>query len=115
MSRAHLIRLAAPAAFLAAVTIAVLIVRGSIGGGTTAVVRPPPPPPTAPKPATVAPGKLKPGGLTGPLRKRFYTVQSGDTFEVIASKWKTTVEQIQTLNPGVDSTALQVGQKLRVG
>jgi len=107
--RSRLTRYAAPAAFLAAATIAVLIVRGSIGGRDPAAVAPTPPlvtPPTA-QTKTPKPGKAKP--------KRFYTVQSGDTFEVIASKSKTTVEQIQALNPGVDSTALQVGQKIRVG
>jgi LysM repeat protein len=41
-------------------------------------------------------------------------VQTGDTFGTIASKEGITVEQLQALNPGVSTNALQVGQKLRV-
>jgi len=41
-------------------------------------------------------------------------VESGDTFGSIAAKEGITVSELQALNPGVSSNALQVGQKLRV-
>ena len=52
---------------------------------------------------------------SGGKGKRFYTVQTGDTFGSIAAKQGISVEQLQSLNPSVSSNALQVGQKLRIG
>jgi LysM repeat protein len=45
---------------------------------------------------------------------RTYVVESGDTLESIATKTKTTVADLERLNPGIDPTALRVGQKIRV-
>jgi LysM repeat protein len=39
---------------------------------------------------------------------------SGDTLATIATKTGTTVAVLLKLNPGIDPTALQVGQKIRV-
>jgi len=47
-------------------------------------------------------------------RLRTYTVQSGDTLGSIAAKTGTTVAKLEQLNPGVDPTALRVGEKIRV-
>jgi LysM repeat protein len=44
----------------------------------------------------------------------YYTVQSGDTLGSIAQHYSTTVDELATLNPGVDPTALHIGQKIRV-
>jgi len=41
-------------------------------------------------------------------------VKSGDTLGSIAQKYGTTVDELMTLNPGIDPTALLIGQKLRV-
>ena len=46
--------------------------------------------------------------------KRFYTIESGDTYGIIASRFGTTVDQLRALNPGVDEHALTVGQRIRV-
>lgn len=96
----------APVAFLAAVTIAVLLVHSAFDrhATTTSTVRPT-------ISVTVA---TTPSTSPAPAKKRFYTVQSGDTFGSIAAREGITVEQLQSLNPGVSSNALQVGQKLRV-
>jgi LysM repeat protein len=48
------------------------------------------------------------------VQRRFYTVQTGDTFGSIAATVGISVEQLQALNPGVSSNSLQVGQRLRV-
>jgi LysM repeat protein len=97
---------AAPAAFLAGVTIAVLLVHSALqtkGGSTTGTI--------SVTVQTTAPTTTRrtPGNA-----KRFYTVQTGDTFGSIAAKEGISVEQLQSLNPGVSSNALQVGQKLRI-
>lgn len=98
---------AAPAAFLAGVTIAVLLVHSGLSHhhhsttATTAVVS------TTAESTTTTKGSAK-------TPRRFYTVQTGDTFGTIAAKEGISVAQLQALNPGVSSNALQVGQKLRV-
>lgn len=101
-------RIAAPAAFLAAATIAVLLVRGAIyedgsGPATTAL------------PTTVATtaGTTTASGPRRPAR-RYYRIQSGDTFGSLASRFDLSVERLLELNPGVDPSSLRVGQKIRV-
>ena len=101
-------RYGAPAAFLLAVTVAVLLVRSGLQSdaapATTAVrtqtVSPPPPPPST----TPVPAK----------RRRFYQLRSGETLSDVAIKFNTTVEQLLVLNPGVQPTNLTVGQRIRV-
>ena len=102
---------AAPAAFLLAATIAILLVRAGINhGGTTTTA---PVLPSAPrKTVATAPAKRTTKPTTaGP---RFYTVVAGDTFEVISSKTHVPVARIQRLNPNVQSTALYIGEKIRI-
>jgi LysM repeat protein len=100
-------RWAAPAAFLLAVTIAVLLVRAGLEGSGSSSVRNSPPPP----PGTTA--SIKPP--SAPKRpQRHYVIRSGDTFGGIALAQHTTVEKLRALNPGVDPTALHVGQQIRV-
>jgi LysM repeat protein len=43
-----------------------------------------------------------------------HTIESGDTFGALAAKYNTTSKKIQELNPDVDPTKLQLGQKIRV-
>ena len=96
---------AAPVAFLAGVTIAVLLVHSALDhhqATTTAT--------TAVSTQLTGTSTAKPSTA----RKRFYVVQTGDTFGTIASKEGITVGQLQALNPGISTNALQVGQKLRV-
>jgi len=86
-------RYVAPAAFLAAVTIAVVLVRAGLeSGGSSAT--------------TVA--------TTTVLAKRYYRVHAGDTFAVIAHKTGVSVKTIQRLNPRVRATSLHIGERLRI-
>ena len=96
---------AAPVAFLAGVTIAVLLVHSALSGhnGSGTVTRP-----TTTARSTVA---ATTGRATG---KKVYVVQTGDTFGTIAAKVGISIERLQALNPGVSSNALRVGQKLRI-
>ena len=110
-------RFAAPAAFLLAVTIAVVLIRsgmnnGSGAHGTQAPV------PTAPH-KTVATTTAKTKTKTkkhasASTAKRYWTVQAGDTFGVISSKTGVPVSTIEQLNPTVKSTSLFIGEKLRI-
>jgi len=97
-------RFAAPVAFLAAVTIGVLVVRAGFESG-----RQPAKPTT-----TAAKTKTTRGKAHTRRHVRLYTVQSGDTFGSIAAKTGTSVGRLEQLNPGVDPTALRVGQRIRV-
>lgn len=105
----------APAAFLVAVTVAVLLVRGSFGEHvrrttTTASV---PAATTAPPATTAKRASQKPP--TAPAAgAETYQVQAGDTFGSIAAAHGTTVAELEALNPDVSSTALHVGQTIRV-
>lgn len=106
MERRHVTRLAAPVAFLAAITTAALLIRAGLEQGSTQHKTAPPAKTTV---ATTAVTTTTQGGHV-----RTYTVQSGDTFESIARKTGTTVRRLEQLNPKVDPTALQVGQVIRV-
>lgn len=97
-------RFAAPAAFLAVVTIGVLVVRAGFESGKH------PATPTTTLTARTTTGSKK---HTHP-RVRTYTVQSGDTLGSIAAKTRTTVARIEQLNPGINPTALRIGQRIRV-
>jgi LysM repeat protein len=114
----------APAAFLAAVTIAVILIKAGLNGGSgsTTTVGALPTTSTATKTTTTT--KLV---LTGPQGAatttatdttapgaEYYVVQSGDTLGSMAEKYNTTVDELMTLNPGIDPTALHIGQKIRV-
>jgi LysM repeat protein len=105
MNRRNAARVAAPVAFLAAVTIGALVVRAGFEHGKH----------HANTPTTTATSKTKTTthGHKRPHR-RTYTVQSGDTFASIAIKERTTVARLEQLNPGVDPTTLRVGEKIRV-
>ena len=122
--RQELTRYGAPAAFLAAVTIAVLLIRAGLNGGSgpaTTVGLLPTTAATTTQPATTT--KLV---LTAPLSTtatttqtttpgaQYYVVQSGDTLGSIAQKYGATVNERMTLNTGIDPTALHIGQRIRV-
>lgn len=109
MNRKIATRLAAPAAFLAGVTIAVLLVRAGLEDepattGSTTVA------------ATTARATTTGRTTTRKAAPKpvYVEVQSGDTVDQIAIDNNTTVERILTLNPGLDPTGLQVGQQVRV-
>lgn len=109
--KARLARFAAPVAFLAAATVAILLVRSGLENGDTTT----PPATTA---VTTAPATTRPGTTGGTTTStagaEFYVIQAGDTLAVIADEHDTTVEQLLVLNPEVDPVALTVGQRIRV-
>jgi LysM repeat protein len=118
--RSELARYGAPAAFLAAATIAILLIKAGLsgsGGGTTTTTAALP---TTTAATTTAPGKkvtVTPSPATtstATAADQYYTVVSGDTLGSIAAKYSTTVDELMRLNPGVDPASLHIGQKIRV-
>jgi LysM repeat protein len=111
--RENVRRYVAPAAFLLAATIAILLVRAGLHAGKSAS--------TTTVAVPVTPRKTVVGTTTTRTRKtvttagrRSWTVQAGDTFAVISSKTGVPVATIEQLNPNVKSTSLFIGQKLRL-
>jgi len=114
----------APAAFLAAVTIAAILIKAGLNGGspsTTTVGLPTTS--TATKAATTTTKLVLTGPQAGTTSTatdttaagaQYYVVQSGDTLGSIAGKYSTTVDELMTLNPGIDPTTLNIGQRIRV-
>jgi LysM repeat protein len=109
-----LTRFAWPAALLAAVTIAALLVRHAVADDSPA--RPAAPAATA-KPARPAPARpATPRRTTTalPANAAFHEIRAGDTLGIVADRWNTSVAALVELNPGIDPVALQVGQRVRV-
>ena len=98
--RDELKRYGAPAAFLLAVTIAVLLVRSGLRHHAA--------------PASVT--ETVKTTTTGPSTRgpRYYRLRAGETLSDVAVRFNTTVERLLALNPHVKPTALIVGQRIRV-
>jgi LysM repeat protein len=105
MHRSRFTRWAAPVAFLAAITIGALVIRAGLHSGKHRHAQT--------STTTVTTKKKQPHTHTAPAA-RTYTVVSGDTLGVIATKTGTTVARLEQLNPGIDPQALRVGQTIRV-
>jgi|SRR6187397_2701211 LysM repeat protein len=105
MDRHRLARYAAPAAFLAAITIGALVVRAGFDHGKQGSNTPN---------TTVTVNTKTTHKHAHKRHLRTYTVQSGDTLGSIATREGTTVAKLEQLNPGIDPTALRVGEKIRV-
>ena len=112
---ARVARYAAPAAFLVAATVAILIVRSGLENGETSTL-PATTVATTTAPQTTAPGTTSTTSTTSTnaAGAEFYEIESGDTLAVIADAHDTTVEQLLVLNPELDPVALTVGQRIRV-
>ncbi len=99
-------RFAAPAAFLLAVTVAVLLVRDglrtSAASDTTSLRTE-----TVTHPAVTT-------TAVAPKRRRYYRLKTGETLSDVAIKFRTSVEQLLALNPGIQPTNLTVGERIRV-
>ena len=93
--------MAAPLAFLAAVTVVVLLVRAGMNEAST---RAEPTVPITTAPTTTAPQE----------GRRFYRIRAGDTLAAIAPRFGLTEAELVALNPGIEPTALRIGQRIRV-
>ena len=120
--RNELARYGAPTAFLAAATIAILLIKAGLGGSsgqesTPTVGALPTTHTTTTAPTTkvtVTPPPVSTAATTT-AAAQYHTVESGETLGSIAATYSTTVDELLRLNPGIDPTALHIGQKIRVG
>lgn len=101
-------RLIAPLAFFGAATIFIILIQAGLNGGSSEAAT------TRSVPTVSAPTTTAASANTGPRKKKFYRVKSGDTLESIAAKFNTTVDDLLALNPTVDPLALSPNEKLRV-
>ena len=104
-------RYAAPAAFLLAATIAVLLIRSALdesgpAPATTSV--------TTTQPTTTATTTTATRTTTTRRAAEYHTIVHGDTFQQLALENNTTVDELVRLNPEVNPAALTVGQKIRI-
>ena len=105
MDRSRITRWAAPVAFLAAITIGALVVRAGLEHGRHPHVQPT---------TTATTKKKRKTHAHAHKGQRTYVIQPGDTLAGIAAKEGTTITRLKQLNPGIDPTALRVGQTIRV-
>jgi peptidoglycan endopeptidase LytE len=100
--RVQLKRYGAPAAFLAAVTIAVLLVRSGLETSSPSSTR------------TVATTQPATTAATTRRRPLYYRLHAGQTISDVAIRFDTTVTRLLALNPRIEPTQLTVGQRIRV-
>ena len=105
-------RYGAPALFLLAVTVAVLLIRSGLNGGGSTTTGTTGRGPVTSTAATPPPGTTRRATTT--LAGAFYRVGSGDTFGSISAKTGVPIAELERLNPGISSNSLQVGQRIRV-
>jgi LysM repeat protein len=105
-NRRALVRYGAPAASLLAVTGVALAIRANLRGDS----HPAKPTPVVTVGASSAGTPAKRPGRA----KQWYVIQSGDTLGAIATRYRTTVESLLRLNPGVQPTALTPGEHIRI-
>ena len=90
-------------AFLAAVTIAVLLVRSALRTDSSKSS-------TTLETTTVATTQTTPRHR----RPQYYRVRAGETISDVALRFNTTVAALLALNPKIRPTQLSVGQRIRV-
>jgi LysM repeat protein len=106
-------RYAAPAAFLLAATVAIVLVRSGMDAGTDAGTRTRSIP-TLTRKQVATTTTTKRHTTTSTSGQAFWTVQAGDTFGVISTKTGVPVATIARLNPNVSTTSLFIGEKIRL-
>jgi len=99
-------RFAAPAAFLLAVTVAVLLVRDGLKTETASDTTSVRTERVTNRPVTSA--------AVPPRHRRYYRLKAGETLSDVAIKFGTSVAQLLALNTGIQPTNLIVGERIRV-
>jgi LysM repeat protein len=116
--RRELKRFGVPAAFLLAVTIAVLLIKAGLDNSDATTNTATAPTTTARTTTQATTTKLvlttPATTTTAPANAQYYVIKAGDTLGGIAAEYDTTVEELLTLNPDLDPNALQPGTRIRV-
>jgi LysM repeat protein len=107
-------RLLAALAFLGATVGLVVVVERALDGGGDGSSSPVATEPIDSVPLTTEPVDSGVAESESVAEPEFYRIRQGDTLEAIAARFGTSVEQLLTLNEGIDPLALAPGQRLRV-
>jgi LysM repeat protein len=109
-------RFLAPLALIIALVAFLAIVTSSGGGGssTTSSETTAAPTSSTKSATTAATSTTTAAKKKSPAARRFYTIQVGDTFGLIADKTGVPLETLQELNPDVDPHAMTTGQRIRL-
>jgi LysM repeat protein len=94
--------------FLLAVTGIVLLVRSTLRSDKSASTT------TSALVTTRASRTTTPAAPRPSPPEQYYVIASGDTLDAIASRFATTVDELLRLNPGIEPTALQPGEQVRL-
>lgn len=108
--RTWLVRLLAPLAFIIAAVVLVVVIERALDE-TSAESGPGV---TLPTESDSVPLEPEAPPTTAPAEEQFYRIRAGDTLEAISQRFGTSVESLQSLNPGIDPLALSPGQRIRV-
>jgi len=103
-------RILAPLAFFLAATILILLISSALDHKKNETT-------TTPAVNSTTPAGnqgTSTGTFTPKAKRKFYVIKEGDTLESIAAKKNTTLDDLLTLNPGIDPTTLTPGQKIRI-
>lgn len=68
----------------------------------------------APPPAPTTPARVLPASHPATSREVFYVVKPSDTLSEISVKTGVPVATLEALNPSIDLSALQIGQRIRL-
>jgi LysM repeat protein len=107
-------RYLAPAAFLLAVTIAVILIRAGMHSGSHHAAATTGTAPSTQQVVDTTPATTTTGKTGARSRKQYWTVRAGDSFGAIASETGVPAATIERLNPKVSSTSLFIGEKIRI-
>jgi LysM repeat protein len=107
-------RYVAPAAFLLAVTIAVILVRAGMDSGSKRTATRTVTASSTQQVVDTTPSTTTAKTASRPGKKQYWTVKAGDSFGAIASETGVPVATIERLNPNVSSTSLYIGEKIRI-
>lgn len=108
-ARIWIVRFVAPAFFIAAAVILIVVVQRALddGAGDQGIA-------VATLPDTVDVTTVDTGTLPE-AEPEYYRIKAGDTLEQIAVQFETSVEELLVLNPEItDPLAIQPGQRIRV-
>jgi LysM repeat protein len=62
----------------------------------------------------ITPPKPKPKPATNYATRKYYTVRRGDTFNHIAEKHHMSQSKLRKLNPRINISRIDIGQKIRI-
>jgi LysM repeat protein len=105
-SRRNPVRYLAPLALAVIVLATYFVVEHALSSGSSAS--------TITSTTQTSPSSSSPAGKKAYRKSKFYVVRSGDSLSEISARTGIPLPTLESLNPGISSNSLQVGQRLRL-